>query len=217
MPLPPESAPSLRGRLLAHWPVKFAGTAAGMIAFFLGYFWVLHHPLRPVTIVPLTALDHWIAFQPAALVFYLSLWPYVVVSSALLCGHRELVSYTFAAVELAVVGLAIFLVWPTSVPDPAIDWAQHPAIAFLKTRDATGNACPSLHVAFAVFSAMWIGRSLRLLRLTRPIRIVNWLWCAGIIYSTIAVRQHVMLDALAGAPLGAIIAGFHLRRLPASS
>jgi len=35
---------------------------------------------------------------------------------------------------------------------------------------------------------------------------LNWAWCAGILYSTVATRQHVVLDVLAGAVLGALVA-----------
>ncbi len=77
-------------------------------------------------------------------------------------------------------------------------------------RDASGNACPSLHVAFAVFTAVWFGHLLRQMKAGGLARSLNWLWCAGILYSTIATRQHVALDVLAGAVLGAVIAaGVH--------
>jgi membrane-associated phospholipid phosphatase len=92
------------------------------------------------------------------------------------------------------------------VPVPAIDWSRHPSMAFLKSADAAGNACPSLHVAFAVFSACWFGRLLRQLGAGRIARIGNVLWCAGILYSTVATRQHVFLDVVAGAALGALVA-----------
>jgi membrane-associated phospholipid phosphatase len=47
----------------------------------------------------------------------------------------------------------------------------------------------------------------------RGLRALNWLWCAGILYSTVATRQHVALDVLAGAALGAAVAVVHLRWL----
>jgi membrane-associated phospholipid phosphatase len=94
-----------------------------------------------------------------------------------------------------------------------MDWSQHPAFAFLKTIDASGNACPSLHVAFAVFTAIWFRHLLREMGAGRFVRALNWLWCLGILYSTMAIRQHVALDVLAGAALGAIVAALHLRIL----
>ena len=87
----------------------------------------------------------------------------------------------------------------------------HPAFGFLKSVDASGNACPSLHVAFAVFTAIWLNRLLRQMGAGKVVRAFNWLWCLGILYSTVAIRQHVVLDVLAGAGLGAVVAAVHLR------
>jgi membrane-associated phospholipid phosphatase len=200
-------------RLRTWWLAKMLGTTLGMIAFFVVYFQLLRHPLYPPTIVPLTAIDRLVGFWPEALPLYFSLWFYVSLAPALLIDRRELVSYGLAAVALSVIGLGIFLLWPTAVPRPEVDWSQHPAFAFLKSVDAAGNACPSLHVAFAVFTAVWFGRLLRQMGAGRLIRATNWLWCLGILYSTIAIRQHVSLDVLAGAVLGATVAVVHLRLL----
>ena len=200
-------------RLLVWWPAKMFGTALGMTAFFLAYFWVLQHPLYPVTIMPLTAIDRLVPFQPAALPLYLSLWFYVSLAPALVIVRRELTSFGLAWVALSVIGLGIFLFWPTAVPRPEVDWSQHPSFVFLKSVDASGNACPSLHVAFAVFSAVWFARLLPQLGAGRFVRGLNWLWCLGILYSAMATRQHVFLDVLAGAALGVITARLHLRWL----
>ena len=202
-------------RVLTWWPVKMIGTTVGMAAFFFVYFWLLWHPFFPVTIMPLTVVDRLIGFFPEALPLYLSLWFYVSLAPALLIDRRELASYGLATVALSAIGLGIFLFWPTTVPRPDVDWSQHSTFAFLKSVDASGNACPSLHVAFAVFTAVWLGRILRQMGAGGSVRALNWLWCAGILYSTIAIRQHVALDVLAGAVLGLGVAVVHLRLLRA--
>jgi len=184
------------------WP-KQAGTFLGMTLFFICYFTVLNHPIFPVTTMPLTAVDRWIGFQPLALFFYISLWVYVPALPALLTERRDLVRYVIGAVVLSVTGLAIFMLWPTTIPRPDIDWSQHPSVAFLKTIDASGNACPSLHVAFAVFTAFGFARLFAQLRTGPRLRAINILWAALIVYSTLATKQHVALDALAGSLLGA--------------
>jgi membrane-associated phospholipid phosphatase len=189
------------------------GTGLGMTLFFGAYFRVLHHPLFPVTTMPHTTVDRLINFRPEAVPLYLSLWFYVTLVPALLIDRRELVSYALAAVGISVVGLGIFLRWPTTVFWPDADWSQHPAFAFLQSVDASGNACPSLHVAFAMFTAIWLNRLLRQIDAGRGVRAFNWLWCLGILYSTVAIRQHVALDVLAGAGLGVVVAGAHLRWL----
>lgn len=201
------------GRIFTWWPVKMMGTTLGMVAFFAAYFWVLNHPLYPVTVMPVTALDRWIGFQPWTLPLYLSLWPYVSLAPALIVDRRELISFGAAWIALSAAGLGIFLLWPTAVPPADVNWSQHPSFVFLKSADAAGNACPSLHVAFAVFSAVWFARLLREMEAGPAAHALNSLWCLGILYSTIATRQHVSLDVLAGAALGAAVAAAHLRWL----
>lgn len=195
------------------WPAKMIGTTLGMIVFFVAYFRLLNHPLFPVAVMPLVAADRLVPFWPETLPLYLSLWVYVSLAPALLVNRVELASYGIAAVVLSVIGLGIFFFWPTAVPPPVVDWSQHPHFAFLKTIDAAGNACPSLHVAFAVFTAIWFERLLREMGAGGSVRALNCLWCLGILYSTMAVRQHVALDVLAGAALGAIVAVAHFRWL----
>jgi membrane-associated phospholipid phosphatase len=195
------------------WPVKLFGTLLGMTAFFAVYFWLLRHPRYPLTIVPLTAVDRLIGFQPGAMCLYLSLWFYVSLAPALLTRPRELVSYGLAAAALSGIGFVVFLFWPTAVPRPGVDWPQSSAFAFLRSVDASANACPSMHVAFAVYTALWFGRLLRQMGAGRLVRACNWLWCLGILYSTVAIRQHVVLDVLAGAVLGAAAAAVPMRLL----
>ncbi|MEK6594826.1 MAG: phosphatase PAP2 family protein [Pseudomonadota bacterium] len=198
-------------RLRTLWLAKMTGTTLGMSAFFVAYFSILNHPLFPVTTVPLIAIDRLVVFRPEALPLYLSLWIYVVLAPALLKNRRELISYGLAAITLSAIGLGIFLLWPTAVPKFEIDWSRHSFFSFLKAVDTSGNACPSLHAAFAVFTAAWFERLLCEMRAGRFVRALNWLWCLGILYSTVAVRQHVALDILAGAVLGAIVAALQLR------
>lgn len=84
-------------------------------------------------------------------------------------------------------------------------------MAFLKNIDAGGNACPSLHVATAAFSAVWLHHLLRRLGGPPWILVFNWAWCIAIIYSTLATRQHVALDALGGLILGLLTGWLSLR------
>ena len=197
--------------MAVHWVAKMAGTAVAMTAFFFVYFWRLRHARGPGTTVPRIWIDRAIPFQPGALPLYVSLWVYVSLAPALLVSRRALAAYAAAAAVLSVAGFAVFILWPTTVPAPETDAPLAPSVAYLKVIDASGNAFPSLHVAFAVFTALWLGRLLRETGAAGGVRALNWLWCAGIVYSTIAIRQHVALDALAGAALGAAVAAAHLR------
>ena len=202
-----------RERFCHLWPTKMFGSILCMSVFFVVYFWILNHPLFPLTTIPRIFVDEWIPFWPGALFLYVSLWVYVPLAPALLGTRRELGCYALAAVALSAIGFAVFLLWPTTVPKPEAGAASAPSLLYLKAVDASGNAFPSLHVAFAVFTALWFGRLLRGLGAGRVARGLNWAWCAGIVYSTLAIRQHVALDALAGGILGAGVALAHMRAM----
>lgn len=193
-------------RVPLHWVAKMLATVLGIPAFFVAYFWVLRHPFFSVTIMPLTAFDHWVEFRPGALPLYVSLWVYVSITPALLKSREELKSIGLGTLLMSVIGFAIFMLWPTAVPAFAIDLTLHPGMAVLKGIDVTANACPSLHVAFAVFNAIWLRRLLRETRAPFGVRAFNMLWCLAILYSTLATRQHVLLDVLAGIVLGVAVA-----------
>ena len=190
-------------------PLKIVANTLGIAAFFVAYFWVMRHPQAAVTVMPLIAIDRWVAFEPAAMPLYVSLWVYVSIPLALVRTRRELWACGAATLAMSVIGMTIFLYFPTTVPEAGIDWSLHPSVAFLKGIDAGDNACPSLHVAFAVFAAVWLARILGEMRTGLAVRALNWLWCAGILYSTLATRQHVALDVLAGAALGLLVGVLH--------
>ncbi len=209
--------PSLGARLRAHPVVKAAGLTCGMTVFFVAYFAVLSHPRFPVTVVPELALDRAIPFSPGWVLPYFSLWVYVSLYPSLLTERRELVHYAVAAIGLSIAGLAIFFFWPTVIAQPAIDWTQYPSVAFLKTVDAAGNVCPSLHVAFAAFTACALQRLLIETGVARACRWLSLLWACAIIYSTLAIKQHVTLDVAAGLALGLGVGAVHSRSLRRST
>ena len=206
-------------RIWRHLPIKIVGTTVVIMLFFVAYRHLLDHPRYPVTEMPLTLLDDLVRFWPPALILYVSLWVYVTVPSALLPSVRELLYYTGTIGAVCLVGLACFFLWPTAVPPPAVDRAGYPGFNVLTGLDAAGNACPSLHVATALFAAVWLDALLREMGAGRAVRGASWTWGVGIVYSAMATKQHVALDVLAGAILG--LAGAALavphRPLPGSA
>ena len=197
--------------------LKAIGISAFMWIFFVGYFHLLRHPAYPITLMPLTALDHAITFQPGAVIAYLSLWLYVGIPPGLLLTVRQLIVYGLWVGGLCLAGLACFYLFPTAVPAQTLDpdLARHPAFALLQGVDAAGNAFPSLHVATAMYSAIWIDHLLRTMAAPSALRAINAGWFVLIVYSTLATKQHVVLDVLAGAPLGILFALGSLRWRPA--
>lgn len=194
-----------------HRLLKGIGTPLFIALFFAAYFYLLKQPTYPATVMPLIWLDQLIPFQPHTLPVYLSLWVYVSLPPALLATRRELYRYGWAMAATCLAGMLVFYFWPTVVPVANIDWAQYPDVDFLKNIDATGNAFPSLHVATAIFSGVWLHHLLRRFDAPSVLLGLNWVWCLGIAYSTIATRQHVAVDALGGLALGLFAAYLSLR------
>jgi membrane-associated phospholipid phosphatase len=194
-----------------HIFLKGIGTMLFISLFFGAYFYLLKAPAYPTTVMPITWLDRLIGFQPQALPVYLSLWLYVSLPPTLLATRRQLYGYGLAMALTCLAALLVFYFWPTAVPAGAIDWAQYPDVNLLKNVDASGNACPSLHVATAIFSGIWLHHLLR--RFGAPLWLLafNGVWCIGIVYSAMATRQHVAVDVLAGLVLGLLAASLSLR------
>ncbi|WP_197284513.1 phosphatase PAP2 family protein [Piscinibacter sakaiensis] len=194
--------------------LKAFGTTAFMTAFFVAYFALLDAPSGPALAMPLTALDAAIPFVPGFFWAYASLWVYVGLPAALIGRLRPLLGFGLWMGGLCLSGLACFWLWPTTVPPaPRVDLAQHPAFALLQGVDAAGNACPSLHVACAVFAAAWLQRILREVDAPALLRAANLAWFAAIAASTLLIKQHVVWDAVAGLALGGAWAwaSLHLR------
>lgn len=177
-----------------------------MSVFFWAYLFLLKNPVFPVTIMPLTMMDRWIGFLPLALVPYLSLWIYCSLPVMLMPARTRLLNFGVWIGLMCLFALVIFYWWPNAVPPAHIDWVQYPGVAFLKEMDAAGNACPSLHVAAAVYSSFWLFWLMRELRLGWRTQLIQVLWGVAIVYSTMATKQHVSLDVLAGTVLGAVFA-----------
>lgn len=209
------------GALARQWlclPVlKHLGIFAFVGLFFAGYFHVLRLPHAQVTAMPLTPLDAWIPFSAAAFWPYVSLWIFVGIAPALMPDRQALLRFAAWAALLCATGLLAFVLWPTAVP---AEWRApevHAGFSLMRGIDAAGNACPSLHVATAVFGAVWNDRVLRAVGAPAWPRRINVAWLLAIAWSTVATRQHVVLDVAAGTALGVLFAVLSLRwgpRLP---
>jgi PAP2 superfamily len=194
----------MMARVATLWVLKMLTTAGGIAIFFYAYFWAMRHPLGAVTVVPVTWIDELIGFQPLAFPLYAFLWFYISLGTALARDFRELAAFGVASLAISVVGLAMFMLLPTRAPEFAIDVTAYPMLHFLKSVDIAGNAFPSLHAAFCVFTAVVLHVQLVSLDAARWVRACNVLIGVGILYSTIATRQHVALDAIGGVVLGGV-------------
>ena len=208
MPTDSRNRPAVdwRAVFLHDFWFKFLGTSAFMSLFFWAYLFLLKNPAFPVTTMPLTVVDAWIGFTPLALIPYLSLWIYCSLPVTLMPARVRLLNFGAWIAAMCLLALSVFYWLPNAVPPAHIDWAQYPGVAFLKGVDAAGNACPSLHVAAAVYASFWLHWLLQEMRFGWRVQSLQILWGVAIVYSTMATKQHVSLDVLAGVVLGIVFA-----------
>jgi membrane-associated phospholipid phosphatase len=201
--VPHTDWPRLLGRRIKVGVVlKSLGIPLFTALFFVGYFHLLDHPFGTVRVMPMTAIDGWIPYWVWAWLPYVSLWIYVQLPPTFIANRRELVYYGLAAAAVSLTGFAFFYFWPTAVPALPVEAGAAPGLANIRNLDTTGNSCPSLHVAFSLFSAVWIDRHLRLAGVAALLRWVNVVWCLAIVYSTLGTKQHVFWDVCGGSILG---------------
>ncbi len=203
MPSSPKSPARELNRLFWRlWWLKAPGTTLFVWVFFEAYFFLLRYPHAHVITMPLSWLDTALPMQWWAWMPYLSLWVYTGLPPALTPGLRPLLYYGLAAAMVCLLGLLCFYLWPTAIPH--FERPPGTALAFLDGVDTAGNAFPSLHVAIAVYSALWLQAQLRGVGAGPGWHGVNWGWCLLIVYSTLATKQHVLLDVLGGTLLGGL-------------
>jgi len=178
-----------------------------LIALFLNggvyasYFFLQRHPLFPVITLGPGPLDDFIPFHDQWTWFYQSIYLFIPIAPLLMVHEGELRRYTIAVAAITLLASAIFLLCPTAVvrPDASTVGA---AYRWLITVDTPLNAFPSLHAAFTVFSALAARRVLHDLQGPGFWQVAIWLWASAIVYSTLATKQHVMIDVVAGAAMG---------------
>jgi membrane-associated phospholipid phosphatase len=192
----------LRSRFRRLWLLKAVGTTLFMTIFFSGYFYLLKNPAYLPIDTPITAIDRQLPYQPWAWGLYASLWLYTSLPVAIQPNLGSLLYYGVSTFLLCATGLAIFYFFPTIIPESFLATYRGAQIRMLEGIDAAGNAMPSLHVASAIFSMLWLRQQLIDIQAPPWVNRFNYVWCAGIIYSTLATKQHVLTDVLSGAVFG---------------
>lgn len=198
-------------RLHSWWCFKFVGTSLFIGLFFMPYFYLLKNNFFPITPIPITFIDNFINYNVYFLFLYISLWLYVSLPPLLMRKPKEVFYYGIYAAILMLIGILFYIFFPTTISQDASVWNDSESMKYLKKIDLAGNAFPSMHVASALFSYYWIKYHLKQMGSKKFLYLLNFLWCVGIIYSTMATKQHLFYDVLGGIILGFLVAFFTLR------
>jgi membrane-associated phospholipid phosphatase len=154
----------------------------------------------PVMLEP-GPVEHAIGFDGRAAVLYLSIFLLIPLAPLVMTTPRQLWVYARDVALIGLVSNAIFVFWPTGVarPESAV---PNPLYALIVGADRPLNACPSVHASLTVYSALCCGQLLRGRRLWA---LAAWTWAVAILYATLLLQQHVLVDLVAGAALAAAV------------
>jgi membrane-associated phospholipid phosphatase len=149
-----------------------------------------------------TGIDEELPVVAALALPYLAFLPaYWLTVAWAFVAARNFERLALAGVGIALVGLVVFVSFPTHAPRPRIEdsgWAND-ALRFVYANDRPYNDFPSMHAASAMlFASYWwaSGRALSHRLVAVAITVV-------VVTATVLIKQHSMAGALAGAVLGA--------------
>ncbi len=202
--MPPQAqgglAAALRARAVPHLGAKvrvWLGLAVGIC---VPYFLLQHAVLWPPQRVPVTPLDGWVAFDPRWVWPYASLALLVPLAPLLALRRSELRRYAVGLALLCAACFATFLLFPVEGPRPAVP--VEGLYGWIVSVDRPSNSLPSLHAGLTVYSLLFGWRVLRDGLQDggrRRVLAGAWLWGGLILYSTLATKQHWLVDLPAGA------------------
>lgn len=198
---PPFAGISARLRFLLGTKLALA---VGLNLFaLLPYYFLQRHGLFPVKLVPATVIDDWIPFNDQLVWLYLSLFLLMPVTPMQMIRRSQLWRYAIGVAAMSLLADFFFFFWPTTVERPP-SRETNEIYRLLNTFVLPNNAAPSLHVAMAVFSALCFEQIAANVRRAYAWRMILWTWALAILHATLATKQHLALDAIAGVLLGLI-------------
>jgi len=169
----------------------------GCSIFSLVYLGAANFPLSVIEQAPIINLDTSIKWLPWTVIIYLSQYLYLPFA-LLYAPNKHIATRTYYGYLVAtLLASAIFLLYPTELPQRDLSTAALPIIIslcyqFLYYTDVPANCFPSLHTMLALIAAT------SLMKRGLTWQIVASLWTIAIIVSTLTTKQHCILDVLAG-------------------
>lgn len=183
----------------------------------LPYHFIQRIDFSKVITMPSIKIDHLIPINFDSVWIYHS-WILLPVAVGFLIDHWELLKrFAWSMFAVNAVSFLVFLCVPTEAPRPT-DLADAPLLYLWTIQmDEPTNACPSLHASVTVLSTIFAVVVLGRIQWAWFWRILTVLWAVGILWSTLATRQHVFIDMAMGSLLGTVVALVALGSIPERS
>jgi membrane-associated phospholipid phosphatase len=200
-------------RIAARPRVLVAAAVTGIHGFL--YFLPNHLRLGSATTLPLTELDRWMPFVPESAWIYWSAYALVFVAFVRCRRPQNVARFLCVMMTAIVAGTLVHWAFPTVYPlRPAglplsTDPLTRFGLEFFWAFETPASCLPSLHVATTLVAAIAV---------LRESRREGWLFLAwaGLVWaSTLTLKQHYVLDLVAGAALG-LVAWWAWSRVPSA-
>lgn len=198
---PPTNSPfSILSRLRACLGLKLVLLVVLNLWVYVPYHFLQRYQFYPGTEIPASILDSLIPFSDHMVWLYLSIYLLMPIGPFLMTGRPQLIRYAVGIALISLLADLVFFFWPTTCPRPVVE-AVNPAYRLLVLIDNPFHAFPSLHAAFAVYSALCLELLWRELRGGWFWRGGVWAWTFLILMATLATSQHMIVDLVAGSVL----------------
>lgn len=147
-----------------------------------------------------TLIDEAIPFTPFWLYIYLAIWGVIFSPLAIIRNYQQLKRTVTGYAFLFSVSFLLFIIFPVKMARPEVAGSGLTlwGLRILYQIDGAGNCFPSIHVAAIFFGA------LTSLRLNRRFGIFLLIWAFLISLSALFIKQHYLVDILAGLILALI-------------
>ncbi len=165
-----------------------------------------------------TGLDLAIPFIPETALFYVFLFYPLSLLTMVYFGfaeYRKGYALGLALIAINAIAIAIYVVFPVSTFWYRQDLLAHPIVGSfwadqvynVFSGDTSFNCFPSLHAAISTISAYTWFRYAQIKpnKITKTVSVVVAIIAAGVVLSTLFVKQHYIADEIAGVALALVV------------
>lgn len=148
--------------------------------------------------IPKVLIDDFIGFKPNFIFLYFSSYVYPLTIFFYGKDKINMDKFLYTFIVLVAISTLIFFFIPTTIPrmnyvvDENLGFFTRESMKLIRLLDVSNNCLPSLHVSSAVLISLFY------LHENRKLFFISGVWSLGIIYSTMATKQHYFWDCLGG-------------------
>jgi hypothetical protein len=166
----------------------------------LCYFLPQWAPLFAGHLIPMTAIDRAVPFEPDWVLPYLSMYIFLLLPPLLAYTTDQLRRYAIGMAIMFVTAALCFFLYPITYPRPALPASANVIYRLIVHVDQPINSLPSLHAGMTIYAILFAARIFAAdpPRRRRFLLAISCLWAAIIFYGTLATKQHYFVDLPAG-------------------